>query len=322
MSDAENALDLLSTSQTIKQTVRKHAGPEAAAEIEFQYEQRAALAQAKCSNNAPYIFYVDQTKRAHVAQGCCNSWECPRCGQIRACAEYGRVVVGAKAIAEQGQSLYFLTLTCRGADLPLEDAQANYLKWTNTFLTNCRKNCKQQGVPYYAAQVTERQKRLHPHSHIITTFCPDDVVEYGEGALLDYHTDQGVITTAARHEGLYSAWAVKNAQSAGLGPMCDLSYVRSPVGVAVYAAKYFFKDAMTTTWPKGWRRVRYSQNWPKLPQYKSPLAFPLVKIADWHRMEALGMTVYADSQQTLEAAYSRLIGCVTYKEPQVTMLTV
>lgn len=91
-----------------------------------------------------------------------------------------------------------------------------------------------------------------------------------------------------------------------------MTAVREPVAVAVYMAKYMFKTAMATAWPKGWRRVRYSRSWPKLPERAPEVAFPLIKLADWHRMERLGITVHADSEVTLAAAWARRITCVKY----------
>lgn len=297
-------LDLLSITQTLP-AVLKEAGlkNDEIQELNFQLEQQQALRYLPCPNRAPYIFYVDATGRARVVQGCCNSWTCSRCGHVRACAEYGRIVAGAKKLNEQGHSLYFLTLTCRGRDMALDEAEKGYMQWTNRLLTNARIKASREKQHWAYAQVTERQQRGHPHSHIITTFCPGDVFHYGPGVSLPNGAK-------AKHEGLYSDWLVASCVSAGLGPMADLSYINNAVAVAVYAAKYFFKEAMSTEWPKKWRRVRYSHSWPKLPKYPSPLAFPLVKYADWKRMEDLGVTVYADSEHTLNAAYSRLITCV------------
>jgi len=307
---SEDSLDLLSTSQTLL-SVLKEAGVNRLEtdDLQFQLEQRDALRYLPCENRAPYIFYVDASNRARVVQGCCNSWTCGRCGHIRACHEYGRIVAGAKKLSEAGESLYFLTLTCRGRDLELETANRDYMLWTNRLLTNARKVCKKLGNIWAYAQVTERQKRGHPHSHIMITFCPADVQEHGKGAELPNGA-------TAKHDTLYSQWLVDSCVSAGLGPMTDLSYVNSAVGVAVYAAKYFFKEAVSTQWPKNWRRVRYSQSWPKLPKYEAILAFPLVKLSDWHKMEALERVVYADSAATLQAAQARLITCVVHKENQ------
>jgi hypothetical protein len=79
------------------------------------------------------------------------------------------------------------------------------------------------------------------------------------------------------------------------------------VAVAVYVSKYLFKDAMKTKFPKSWKRIRYSQNFPKLPDRTPELAFPLIKLEDWKRLAALDMTVYAEDEYCLHAAYARLV---------------
>lgn len=301
-------LDQLSTSQTFSHEwiTADEVSHEQWLDIHVQIEEAEAAKDELCTRGAPYIFYVDGSDRAHLVQGCCNSWSCPRCGLLRALHEYGRMVQGARELAAMGESLFFLTLTCRGRDLDLETADREYMTWTNRLLTAARAKNKRAKIAWFYAQVTERQQRGAPHSHLIITFCPDDVIEYATGAPVP----NGV---TARHDTLYSPWLTGACVRAGLGPMVDLSAINNPVAVAVYAAKYMFKDAMTTEWPKGWRRVRYSQSWPKLPDRKPSEAFPLVRLADWRRMEATGRTVWADSNMTLEAAYARAITCVVYR---------
>src|ERR1044072_132532 len=96
-----------------------------------------------CMNNAPYFAYQMQAKKWMVVQGCCNSWNCPRCGQQRAREEYGRIVSVARELDKKHQ-LYFLTLTCRGREMSLEDAEDGYLLWTNRVLTRLRAQKKRE----------------------------------------------------------------------------------------------------------------------------------------------------------------------------------
>jgi len=276
---------------------------------------------ARCENGTPFIFYVDKNKKARLVQGCCNSWTCERCGVLRAKQEYGRMVNGAKVLSKKGITLYFLTITCRGRELSLEDAEAGYKDWCDRFLTAMRNRQKrecdkaQAHLPedkrskpeWYYGGVTERQKRLHPHSHMTISYCPPDAVPYEKGALLPNGT-------IAKHDCYYSEWMVKAAVRAGLGPMCDISLVKSAVAVAVYQSKYMFKDAMMTVWPKNWKRVRYSQSWPKLPKHKPEIAFPVIRSTDWLMVDAMEMTVYADTFDTWEVAKSHGAYSVKYKK--------
>lgn len=305
MDDDPSLLDLLSTSQTKASEFIKNegVGHELSTWIQAQEEQREFFKSLPCVNNAPYIFFVDRTGIARLVQGCCNNWTCQRCGHTRALHEYGRMVNGAKHLAGMGESLFFLTFTCRGKEVGLADADAHYLEWTNRLLTNLRTQQKRAGLPWYYAQVTERQKRGHPHSHLITTYAPPDAQDCQKGAWLPNET-------YAKHDTLYSFQLEQAAIRAGLGRMVDCSVINHPVAVAVYASKYMFKDAISTAWPSGWRRVRYSRSWPKLPVQKLALAFPLVHMADWIRMQMLGYTVHADCDEALQAARRRNITCV------------
>jgi len=70
-------------------------------------------------------------------------------------------------------------------------------------------------------------------------------------------------------------------------------------------AKYLFKQTALDTWPKGWKRIRYSQNWPKLTERENPTAFPVITWADWHRVWDLREPVRADSVMTYSMALAR-----------------
>jgi len=256
--------------------------------------------EKKCINAAPYVFTVIDG-HAEIRQTCCNSWECPRCGEIRAKQEFARMINGTSVLSGGGFKLFFLTLTCQGKQMPLSVAEIEYYTWTNRLLQACRDRAKKQNIPFHYAQVTERQKRGHPHSHIITNFLPDDAIH------VDTLDRQG-----KRLEIEWSWWFIKRNITAGLGPQCQIQAVRDPVGIACYVAKYFFKDAMKTQWPPKWKRVRYSRQWPKLPQWLPEISFPLFTNDDWKTMDNLGMTVYTDNYLIVEMARARNIRCVRH----------
>ena len=64
----------------------------------------------KCAKNVPCICIPPNGKPGKIMQACCNDWTCPRCGKMRARYEYGRMVIGARALAAI-HDLFFLTLT-------------------------------------------------------------------------------------------------------------------------------------------------------------------------------------------------------------------
>lgn len=259
-------LDLFSTSQT-KQRVTKGKG-----------KQKDKKIYDECLNNAPYFAYqIDGTKWG-VVQGCCNSWLCPRCGQQRAREEYGRIVAGAREIGKCNK-LYMMTITCRGKEMTYEDAENGYLVWTNKLLTRLRVETKRAGKEWSYASVTERQTRQHPHSHYLTTYCPDDVVMVKKGE--NKFSCIAGQTYLAKHATLQTESLEKACFECGLGWQYDLSELESVEGASRYVAKYLFKETIfATQWPKGWKRVRYSQNWPKLPDKKGEAQI-LLTAWDW-----------------------------------------
>lgn len=241
-----------------------------------------------CMNNAPYFAYQITDKKWGVVQGCCNNWNCPRCGQQRAKEEYGRIVEGCRAISENDQ-MYLMTITCRGKDCSLEEAENGYLKWTNNLLTRLRISHKRANKKWVYASVTERQMRLHPHSHYITTYCPDDVSFVAKGQPKIYFTTGQ--TFPAKHDTLQTKYLERACVQSGLGFQYDLSKLDNIEGASRYVAKYLFKaDIFETIWPKGWKRVRYSQNFPKLPEKESK-AIVLITAFDWYKLSQLAVVV-------------------------------
>ncbi|MES2213172.1 MAG: hypothetical protein V4490_08575 [Pseudomonadota bacterium] len=280
-----SSLDLFSTSQTSFSKGKK------------RNDRKTHTGTDQCQNNAPLFAYQIQGKRWGVVQGCCNDWNCPRCGQQRAREEYGRIVVGAREIAKIN-TLYLFTVTCRGKDCTVDEAENGYLIWTNRLLTNLRTEVKRSGKVWAYASVTERQKRQHPHSHYITTYCPDDAIFVKKGEGKTYITTGDVFP--AKHDTLQSYKLERACDTAGLGYQYDISRLSSVEAGSRYAAKYLFKEAIfNTVWPKGWRRVRYSNNWPKLPEIKGT-AMILMKKEDWDNLAKKADVVVAKTDHIKE----------------------
>lgn len=271
-----SSLDLFSTSQTKlpnQMGKKKHADRKI-------YEE--------CLNNAPYFAYQIKGKTWGVVQGCCNDWNCPRCGQQRAREEYGRIVSGAREIAAT-LPLYFLTITCRGREIGVNEAENGYLGWTNRLLTRLRTSAKRAGVEWFYASVTERQTRQHPHSHYLTTYCPADAISVKKGEAKYFYTSGE--TFEAKHNTLQTEYVERACVDCGLGRQYDLSRVESVEAGSRYVSKYLFKETIfSDRWPKGWRRVRYSQNWPKLPDVKGEAMILLSKF-DWYKLSKYATVV-------------------------------
>lgn len=209
---------------------------------------------------------------------------------------------GAECLSDEGHELYFWTLTCRGREMPLETAEKDYLAWTNVVLTNARTKAKRKGDFWAYVQITERQKRGHPHSHIITSYIPDDAV--------------GTISARGGMD-LRSAWFDTANKSAGLGSQHRISKVDNASAVARYVAKYMFKDSMLTKWPAHWRRVRYSQNWPTPPYRPAEWVTQLLKPEDWRQVAERAETFICETDGIFEVAYHRL-GNIRKRECDLT----
>lgn len=252
----------------------------------------------RCVNNAPFFAYKVSDKGYNVVQGNCNDWTCPRCGDLRARKEYGRILEGCRTLAKDHR-LYFITLTCRGKGTSWEQAEAGYYTWTNRLLTTLRKSAKKYDVHWAYVQVTERQARGHPHSHLLTTYHPFDMTN---GTKTTWKHTKGK-PSATLLECLRSDYLERRCVSAGLGNQYDISEVKTVEGASRYVAKYMFKDTMfSTDWPKKWRRVRYSRSFPKLPEQKSD-AFALIKNQDWRKLAQKAVVINPQNEAAYQAAY-------------------
>lgn len=249
-------------------------------EIAIALEASVVEKDTTCVNNAPLLCFQKNSGAWCLIQGCCNSWQCPRCSTIRARHEYGNIVHGAKALYEQ-YPLWFVTLTMRGKDLDLSTADDQYYQMTNRLLAAWRAHTKTIGQHWAYVQVTERQKRGAAHSHLICTMTPRDTEPYATGEYLP----NGAL---AKRSGYFSRWLMNSAVKAGLGRMIDISRVDSPHGAGSYVAKYLFKDIQCQQWPKHWKRIRYSRNWPKVDAVSTAqAAFAIIRANDWNKARQL-----------------------------------
>lgn len=241
----------------------------------------------RCAYGAPLIAIIISGE-GFIRQSCCNHWDCPCCGEIRAKQEYRRIVNGCSVLAKEHE-LYFWTLTCRGKECTLQEAEENYLDWTNVLLTNARTKCNRAGDYWAYVQVTERQHktRNHPHSHIITSYVPSD----------------GQNTTDDKGKPcIVSAWFSRANKSANLGSQHKITRVESADAVSRYVAKYLFKDSMKDRFPPKWKRVRYSQNFPQLPDFTPDFVVPLLTPTAWQEARKQGVRYKCSDSATFALA--------------------
>lgn len=255
-----------------------------------------------CAYSAPYFAYETEQKTWHITQGNCHHWNCPRCGLGRAKQEYGRMVEGCRKLAAH-YPLFFITITCRGKEISHEYAEENYGRWTNRLLDACRLKAKREGGQWHYVQVTERQKRLHPHSHFITTFCPPGIETKAVRYKMDAESGQRrkIVSTHIR-----SDWFEGQIKRSGLGDQYDISRVESAEGASRYVAKYLFKPSIfSADWPAGWKRIRYSQSFPPAEERETN-AIALINQEDWYRLAQKALFVTVGTIDEFEEASNRL----------------
>ena len=257
----------------------------------------------KCVNHAPFFAWKTSDKAYAIAQGNCNSWSCPRCGQIRAKQEYWRIVNGCKTLAAS-HDLYFITITCRGKEMSLEQSEAGYLTWTNKLLTALRTRTTRAGQAWHYVQVTERQKRGHPHSHILTTYKPHDLYV---GTKQQWINKNGELVSELK-PALRSDYLEQRCVAAGLGNQYDISQVETVDAASRYVAKYLFKGTMfSIEWTKHWRRVRYSQSFPASETLETD-AMLLLKREDWQLLASTALVVNPQSEAARDECLKQLHG--------------
>jgi len=184
-----------------------------------------------------------------------------------------------------------------------KDADENYGKWTNTLLTRWRTHCTRKGKTWCYAQVTERQKRGHPHSHILTTFAPDDM-SFGTKRKWTQNVQGDKIWEDK--QAIFSDFIRRSSVDAGLGDQYDISRVESVEGASRYVAKYLFKDEIfATVWPKGWKRVRYSQNFPKMAERDTD-AFVLMSREHWQKLAGLADVIITNENDVKERVFNAI----------------
>lgn len=100
--------------------------------------------------------------------------------------------------------------------------------------------------------------------------------EQGGGGKLYYllipeRTKAGILHAhAIMTTNLSKKWFKDNGHACGFGYQAHTEQIEYYHGVVGYVVKYLGKDVVHTDWPKGFRRVRTSRNWPKVPDEQKP----------------------------------------------------
>lgn len=193
------------------------------------------------------------TSQGNVFPIRCKRWDCETCAAINARIHAVRVASGIYAMITAGVVPQFVTLTLPGKirrqwafDRLADMWSTMHDKWhyeltkrDSIKLKELTEDVEGKLVFDYASEqpltyaaFVELQGRGVPHFHIVTSYSPK--------------------TETLR----------KMAVKSGLGFEIKTERVKSKAGVAWYISKYAGKTQGKMGLPKGFRRVRYSRDWP------------------------------------------------------------
>jgi hypothetical protein len=182
----------------------------------------------------------------------CKQWQCEYCGQQR--ARWFMVVAahGHEALEANGHQVNFATITSRAA---IRTVTQGIVTWRKNWPKLLRRMKRAGGYCAYL-QIPEQHKDGAYHVHLLAT------------------------------SSINERWLKDNAAECGFGYIADYEPVREAGKAATYVAKYLTKDSHSLQWPKYFRRVNTSRNWPR-PE-------PLQKNDHWAvTMVKKGTSVYA-----------------------------
>jgi hypothetical protein len=163
----------------------------------------------------------------------CGSWDCAICAPINALHWAIKVREGCRILREAGETLHFALFTFDGT-ISAEESYKRLPGAWDKLRRKLERHAKKAGVAFEYCTFVESQKRGHAHLHIITNLKAS--------------------------KSLAKEWA----KASGFGHFADWQPVKTEGAVAWYISKYCAKPSQKQGMPKGFRRVRMSQGWPKV----------------------------------------------------------
>ncbi len=166
----------------------------------------------------------------------CKQWHCPVCAPINAQYCAIKTANGVYALMAAGIMPRFATITQSGKVRTPRFAYSILASQWSGFRNRWEYWARKQGIPNpYAAFVEGQSRRAGmPHFHILAAGLPDK------------EKLQEMVV------------------SSGFGYQVDLQRIKPNAGAAWYVSKYSTKSSDAQFMPRGFRRVRYSEDWPNM----------------------------------------------------------
>jgi hypothetical protein len=166
----------------------------------------------------------------------CGQWSCPVCSEENKQEWVHQAGRGSQLLLDKGNFLQFVTLTGRGyftVNSSLYFFSKNWPKFRKRLAYVTKKYQAITGTEFAYLLIPERHKSGKIHCHAI-------------------------VSTPL----VLERWYKDNAHQCGFGYMATVKPILDSKSASNYATKYLTKNAGDVEWPKGFMRVRHSQNWP------------------------------------------------------------
>ena len=185
------------------------------------------MEMSRCPNPGPLLIRKNKdTFKAELFRPPCKQWNCPYCGPMLA-KEWAFVAWhGTRKFQNEGVKVVFATITSHEKLTQKTSMDV----WPSAWKKLRQRIVREYGpMQYFMVSEQHRSGVLHMHA---------------------------LVTAEMR-----LTWLKTAARGCGLGYMADVKPVDQSIAAAFYVSKYLGKFGLV--WPKGWRRVRISQDWPR-----------------------------------------------------------
>lgn len=204
--------------------------------------------------NRPYMLgHNIKTGEAILYRPDCGLWDCPHCGVVNAKRWAARI---RKAVAETADGLHskcvwvFVTITLKTRSKDLDYQIEIFRHAWDVFSKRMRRRAVRKVTYVLIPELSPKKRRLH--AHILMDW--DCECKRNEQVWINKKGEKiRQFRSPFLHDNLYGS---------GLGYEYDIQPIDQPDLVSYYITKYVSKN-LGTKFPKGFRRVRTSHEFPK-----------------------------------------------------------
>lgn len=184
-----------------------------------------------CKNAGILAGWDFAAKRVLMTRSDCNTWECPECNKKMRERWVLRAKMGVHRYIADGYRVDFVTITSHESLKTFSQCDYVFRQAWGKLYDALKRQARM--LEYFLVPEKHKDGRMHVH------------------ALWTAEVSQ--------------KWVKDNARKRGLGHQCKVVKVEDAFKAANYVSKYVGKDIGEDV-PRGFRRVRTSQNWIDIPE--------------------------------------------------------